>query len=127
MPQLRVLPGVDPEQVVPLENHEMTIGRAPSCDLVLNQESLASRHHATIYSAAGQWRIRDLGSLNGTLLNGRRIEDSALAFGDEIAIDKTSFIFEEAVSHQMPVSSESGTASSPEDEKVQELVRAMSA
>jgi pSer/pThr/pTyr-binding forkhead associated (FHA) protein len=74
---------------VPGEN---LIGRASECQVSL-ASSTVSRHHARIRIAEGEARLEDLGSKNGTLLNGARIDHSApLRDGDEIrlgAIDLT--------------------------------------
>ena len=52
-----------------------------------------SRHHAELRHGAEGWSIRDAGSLNGTYVNRRRVEDHQLSGGDEIQIGKFRFIF----------------------------------
>jgi anti-sigma factor RsiW len=52
-----------------------------------------SRHHADIRRGAQGWSIRDAGSLNGTYINRKRVEDHQLGGGDEIQIGKFRFVF----------------------------------
>jgi DNA-binding SARP family transcriptional activator len=62
------------------------IGRSSGCDLVLPDEEI-SRQHARIELADGVYRITDLGSMNGTLVNGQIVEgESVLLDGDRIGI-----------------------------------------
>ncbi len=67
----------------------IVIGRAEDADLVL-EDALASGHHTRVSSGPEGLRIRDLGSTNGTKLNGEQIDDEAdLGRGDEIRIGST--------------------------------------
>ncbi len=68
---------------------EYIIGRSPSADLVLDDRE-SSVQHARVTARAGDFIIRDLGSSNGTLVNGRRIQEVVLVPGDEIVIGQTS-------------------------------------
>jgi hypothetical protein len=62
----------------------LTIGRAPSCDCVL-PEDLVSRRHAALSRDGERWVLRDLGSTNGTRVNGVRvIEDVEVRPGDRV-------------------------------------------
>src|SRR5262245_26726559 len=72
-----------------------SLGRAATNTIVL-KDDLCSRDHAEIYCSAGKWRVRDLGSLNGTRLNGTRFEgERVLSAGDEVGLGKTQFLFVE--------------------------------
>ena len=85
MPQIRVKVGYQQGRVYPLQDKKNLIGRDPQSDILLDIESPASRHHATIYKSGDQWRLQDEGSMNGTLLNGSRVvDDSELKDGDKI-------------------------------------------
>src|SRR5205809_5467033 len=81
-------------EVFPLQpGARYTLGRAATNRIVLKDE-LCSREHAEIYFADGRWRLRDLTSLNGTRLNGQRLqEDEALAPSDEIHLGRTHLLF----------------------------------
>ncbi|MGI9287567.1 MAG: FHA domain-containing protein [Pseudomonadales bacterium] len=67
------------------------IGRSSECDLTIDSD-LLSRRHAEISIENGQLRIVDLGSSNGTFLNGVKIEDATAGPGDELRFDKQTFI-----------------------------------
>jgi hypothetical protein len=66
----------------------LRIGRSPSCDLVLTDDSV-SRRHAEIALRGGRCAIRDLGSCNGTWVNGRSITRAELRRGDELQVGET--------------------------------------
>jgi transcriptional regulator with GAF, ATPase, and Fis domain len=69
------------------------MGRAPNNSIVIKDE-LASREHCEVYFADGQWHARDLGSLNGTRLNGQVLtRDTILAPQDEIRIGRTRLLY----------------------------------
>jgi two-component system cell cycle response regulator len=76
---------------IPLERDEVTIGRAFEADVRIN-DTRASRLHARISTETDQnsseklYRIRDLDSTNGTLLNGHEVKDAFLKNGDKISI-----------------------------------------
>lgn len=62
----------------------LVLGRAADCDLPLAAER-ASRRHAEVRPGEGGHRVRDLGSTNGTRLNGAPLAgEAALADGDEL-------------------------------------------
>ena len=96
MPQIRVKVGFQQGHIFPLQDKKNLIGRDPQSDIPLDLESPASRHHATIYKANEQWRLHDEGSMNGTLLNGNRVDDGELKDGDKIVIGTAIFVFEDA-------------------------------
>lgn len=70
-----------------------TVGRLPGGSLVLSDENV-SRSHAVIELSAGGWTLRDLGSTNGTTVNGAAIGESQLQHGDQIVFGATSAMFE---------------------------------
>jgi len=94
MPFIRVKTGLQQGRIYSLEENKIAIGRDPESDIPLDIESPASWKHATILKSDGFWRIEDLGSLNGTLLNGNRIEGSILQHGDRIVIGSSAFVFD---------------------------------
>jgi phosphoserine phosphatase RsbU/P len=72
----------------------ITLGRAVECTVPIRDRYL-SRRHAEIVFAAGDWVVRDCGSVNGTLLNGTRIVAPVpLRPGDRIALGDSEVIFE---------------------------------
>ena len=68
------------------------LGRDPGADFVLDDE-LASRRHAQVVGRGGGWILEDLGSTNGTQVNGRRTKRAVLADGDTIRIGTTVLRF----------------------------------
>jgi hypothetical protein len=71
-----------------------TLGRSRQCDVVLSDPNV-SRQHAEIRPRGGSWVLTDLGSTNGTLLNGRRIErPEVVKRGDEIELGTSVITFE---------------------------------
>ena len=75
-----------------LAEHSITIGRLGDNTVVLSDE-LASRHHCIIEPWQGGFRLRDLGSRNGTKLNENRIKTEALDNGDVVKIGTTELRF----------------------------------
>lgn len=77
--------GADAGREVPVEG-SLTIGRADDIDLTLDDGGI-SRNHARVTADAGTVTIEDLGSSNGTFVNGERVEGSrTLSEGDEISL-----------------------------------------
>ncbi len=72
-------------RVSSLDGSRLTIGRAESCQLRFELSSV-SRNHAEIYRDGPVFAIRDLGSRNGTFLNGKRLTHGALAPGDVLRL-----------------------------------------
>jgi hypothetical protein len=70
----------------------VVIGRSRECDLRIADLN-ASRRHAELRSDDGEYWIVDLGSMNGTLLNGRRVERERLENGDRITLGSTDIVF----------------------------------
>jgi Nif-specific regulatory protein len=78
-----------------------TLGRATTNRIVL-KDDLCSREHAEVFHVDGHWELRDLNSLNGTRLNGERLDqEEELAPNDLIHLGKTDLIFVEDMS-QLP-------------------------
>ena len=70
---------------------ELSIGREYDCDFVLDEPTV-SRHHAILRRTPEGWVVRDVGSTNGTRLNGWRIDEAALRVGDELTIGTSRFV-----------------------------------
>jgi pSer/pThr/pTyr-binding forkhead associated (FHA) protein len=78
---------------VPLSGDRLTIGQASSNDLALPFDRTVSRVHAVLEVMASRWCVRDLGSRNGTFVNGERIwNERPLRTGDEIRVGTVRLI-----------------------------------
>lgn len=72
---------------------ETLIGRAPECSVCLDDE-FVSNLHAKIYRVEGRYYVEDLGSTNGTYVNGRRINyPTELRAGDRIKVGRSLMEF----------------------------------
>jgi pSer/pThr/pTyr-binding forkhead associated (FHA) protein len=80
-------------RVVELGESTALIGRLPESDVRI-QDSQASRRHAEVRPDADGYVLADLGSLNGTAVNGVPVKEHVLVDGDEITIGGTTIRFE---------------------------------
>lgn len=79
--------GGDP---VPLLLKKLLVGRRDSCDIALRFPNVSSRH-CELELVSGYWLVRDLGSSNGTKVNGVRVRAKWVLPGDELAVAKHRF------------------------------------
>lgn len=92
MASLRVLKGMNPGQVFPLESESVVLGRHPGCDIVL-EVGAVSRQHARILQLDGSFYVEDLNSRNGTFVNDERVEGRCkLADHDQVKICDIVFV-----------------------------------
>jgi hypothetical protein len=86
---------------VQLSKSRSTIGRRPYNDIVI--ENLAvSGQHAVLENTGRQVILKDLGSTNGTYVNGKPIRKQALQYGDQIEIGKYKIAYVEKTGHTLP-------------------------
>ena len=95
-------------KVIPVSGR-LTIGRGNDCDLVLDEPEMSRRHAMVEATPAGIW-LRDLGSANGTYVNGVQVRDAVLYTGDQLAFDRNRFLIEAP-----------GTPTRPQGMDVQEI------
>ena len=91
------------------------VGRATECDISI-ADPLVSRRHARLILNANGGRIIDLGSDNGTFVNGQRIADSPVVEGDLIELGKAQFVLsggqlQQHVAHGLPLQADALTVS----------------
>ena len=79
----------------------LTVGRATDNDIVI-PDVLASRHHATLIPTPGGTEIRDNRSINGTFVNGTRVDAALLSEGDVITIGNVDLVFTGGVLTRRP-------------------------
>jgi hypothetical protein len=75
-----------------LSGERTLVGRSPDCDIFLDDVTV-SRRHAELVQQGERFTIRDLGSLNGTFVNRRRVESVELHDDDEVQVGKYRLTF----------------------------------
>ncbi len=95
MPQVTLVMERTPVQVYTLDRPVMRIGRVEGMEIVVDNVSV-SRQQAELRQEGKFWTVRDLGSSNGTFLNGERLSTAALPLrpGDEVSFGKFSLFFD---------------------------------
>ena len=93
MPSIQFTKGPFIDRNYALEDSGLTIGRTADCDIRLEDDTKISGTHAEIRPSEDGWWVFDLDSSNGTKLNGRQIESSALSIGDYVSIGESAFQF----------------------------------
>ena len=86
---LKVLSGADAGRIVevaPAGDEPFVLGRVRGCDLVVRDERASRRHAELRVLADGRVALRDLGSINGTFVDGRRVEETVLSGGEKLLI-----------------------------------------
>jgi diguanylate cyclase (GGDEF)-like protein len=86
---LVVLQGTNVGEMHKIEGPELVIGRAASATMRLNDDGI-SRRHCRVLSIGGQVIIEDLGSANGTVVNGEMVQQHPLKEGDKIRLGATT-------------------------------------
>ena len=75
-----------------LDEDEITVGRDPRADILLD-DSTVSRVHAVFRRSDGRYSVIDAGSLNGTYVNRQRVDQQELKNGDEIILGKFRLVY----------------------------------
>jgi sigma-B regulation protein RsbU (phosphoserine phosphatase) len=95
MPVLIVYPKKGDASILTLSDKRISIGRTSANDIILS-DNFSSSSHAAIVPKGDGYAIQDLGSKNGTFLNGIRVNgESDLRWGDEILIGSTRIVFDQ--------------------------------
>jgi len=111
---LKVLEGAKVGAKISIKKPEFTIGRSQSCSLCAGS-SAVSRQHCMISRDESKVTVRDMGSRNGTLVNGEKIEGTVeLASGDEITVGPLKFL--------LTISTSLNSVKKPEVKSVAEAV-----
>jgi hypothetical protein len=82
--QLKVVSG-GPSNSAPVTGTRFVVGRLPSCGLTLD-DTTVSREHAALVRRGDTWWVVDLGSTNGTKVNGRRAAEQPVSVGDRLEL-----------------------------------------
>ncbi len=95
MPELQIFSPDGKSVKVPLQNTRVTVGRSSVAELCYPDDAGLSRQHLAFESDGRTWYVKDLGSKNGTLLNGSRIsERNPLKPGDRIMAGHLIMVFD---------------------------------
>ncbi len=81
------------QKVISLHTSVTVMGRRHSCDLCIPLMSVSKRH-CQVSHDNGVLKIRDLGSRNGTILNGKPVEEAVIHAGDCVKIGPLGFLFQ---------------------------------
>lgn len=85
--ELQPIGGGDP---IPLLKTMLMVGRRESADIVLRFPNV-SGHHCELTLVDGYWHVKDLGSSNGTKVNGVRVTEQRIAPGDKLSVAKHEY------------------------------------
>jgi phosphoserine phosphatase RsbU/P len=95
MPELQIFSPDGKSLKIPLQNTRVTVGRSSMAELCYPEDAGLSRQHLAFESDGRGWYVKDLGSKNGTLLNGSRITDrNPLRPGDRIMAGHLIIVFD---------------------------------
>ena len=98
MPKLTLVMERKPVRVFDVNSSIVNIGRGEDMHFVIDHASVSRRQAQVRFDANGRWTIADLGSINGTFLNGQRlISVRSLERGDEVSFGKFSLFFDTAI------------------------------
>ena len=118
MASLKVIQGNNPGQVIELSGERSVLGRSPDCEIIL-EVAAVSRRHAVITRDEDRYTVQDMGSRNGTFVNGHRVVDrSPLRNGDQLLICDLLLAFHDYASpSELPgLEPESSSLIKPTDE-----------
>jgi pSer/pThr/pTyr-binding forkhead associated (FHA) protein len=108
-PRLVVIGGPDRGREFILTEGESSLGRGLDNDIVL-ADIAVSRRHTTVSQLGAAFELRDLGSGNGTIVNGNRVDSHLLEDGDQIELGNSLLRFEAPVEHGSPLAEPAAVA-----------------
>src|SRR5205085_3565531 len=95
MPDISILTPDGRTSSVPLRGNRIALGRSAMNDLSFPEDTGLSRQHLVFESEGQEWAVSDVGSKNGTVVNGRRIDGrTSLKSGDHIVAGHLTMIFD---------------------------------
>lgn len=124
--KLEVAEGPDRGKIIRLSGVRCVVGRSPECDLALKDHSTSRRHVELVVDDEGVL-LRDLGSGNGTRVNGEQATEQRLVHGDEIFLGKTVLRFVDEVAAFQKAQAEAEAAERAEQEAISAAAAAAAA
>jgi hypothetical protein len=79
------------------------VGRNPDCDVVIDSPEVSRRHAQILQTPSNQWLIKDLGSSNGTFVNGKRVESCIITAEDVVEIGLVSLLLGDGVERRVVI------------------------
>jgi adenylate cyclase len=95
MPHIVVIAPDKTRRTVELKDKLTTVGRMPACTIQID-DKVASRKHCVIKAGSDSYMLIDMGSANGTQVNGAKVKEWRLTTDDRITIGNTVLVFKEA-------------------------------
>ena len=92
-PELEITTGKKRGRTFAIKKSLVMLGRLPDVVDIVIPDDAASRHHAAIGYKGGAFMLFDLGSSNGTFVNGKRVTECRLEHGSEIGVGETVLTF----------------------------------
>ena len=81
-------------RVVPISSERVVVGRSRECDVRVDDGNVSRRHFEIVHESPATWVVVDLGSTNGTEVNGRKVaKRTSLDDGDRIGVGGTELVF----------------------------------
>ena len=93
---LACLVNLEKGKIHTLSEDEIVIGRSSACEILINTDATVSRRHAIVTMSGGEFYLQDLGSRNGTSINGETTVKNSrvkLSPDDQISIGNTIYVF----------------------------------
>jgi diguanylate cyclase (GGDEF)-like protein len=87
-----IIGGMDTGRIIPISEGKINLGRDPRCAVVLGEDGVSRFHAEVTRDATGSVVIRDLGSTNGTFVDGVKIQESRLNEGDKIFLGQWTIL-----------------------------------
>ncbi|MBL8112675.1 MAG: FHA domain-containing protein, partial [Acidobacteria bacterium] len=110
-PSFRIKTPQDPPRTVVLRTGTWVFGRSSSADVFVRDQSLSRLHARLRIDPSGEVSVEDMGSHNGTFLNGRRVEAvTPLTFGDELVLGESTIAYEQPAKARFEPSDEQPSA-----------------
>ncbi|MGH2630537.1 MAG: FHA domain-containing protein [Actinomycetota bacterium] len=76
-----------------MQGEDTSVGRATDSAIFLDDVTVSRAHAVFERREGGEWFVRDVGSLNGTYVNGEQVDQTKLASGDEVQIGRFKLVF----------------------------------
>lgn len=92
MPQIQIFISEENKLTHDLSDEKVTVGRLADNTLQVDDASVSSRH-AEIFLERDKYHLHDLGSTNGTFVNGEQVTDAVLQHGDEVRFGRIESVF----------------------------------